>query len=54
MTDWEKIAAACEPGIPAADVEKIAPILDALEAAFRPLCASIPEGAEMWSPEDFQ
>ena len=37
MTDWKKIAAALDPPIPAADVEKIAPVLEALEEAFRPL-----------------
>lgn len=53
MTDWKKIASALEPEIPAADIEKVAPVLDALEAAFRPLRASIPAGANVWTgPED--
>jgi hypothetical protein len=53
MTDWKKIASAIEPGIPAGDVEKIVPMLDALEAAFRPLRKSIPAGTDLWTgPED--
>ena len=53
MTDWRKIAAALDPPIPAADIEKIVPTLDALEAAFRPLQQTIPAGAGVWTgPED--
>ena len=51
--DWRKIAAALDPPIPSGDVEKIAPALDALEAAFRPLQRSLPSDAVMWTgPED--
>ncbi|MEX2263530.1 MAG: hypothetical protein WD696_16350 [Bryobacteraceae bacterium] len=46
MTDWKKIAEARGLNIPAADLERIAPSLDALEAAFRPLTASIPHETE--------
>lgn len=54
MTDYRKLAAALEPPIPAADVEKAAPILEALEKSFAPLRASIPEGADVWTgPEDY-
>jgi len=53
MTDWKKIASALEPEIPAADVEKVAAVLDALAAAFQPLRASIPTGADVWTgPEE--
>lgn len=53
MTDYKKMAAALDPPIPEADVEKIAPVLAALEQSFAPLRASIPPGADMWSgPED--
>jgi hypothetical protein len=53
MTDWKKIAAALDPPIPAADVEKLAPVLEALEEAFRPLQKSLPHGAEVWTgPEN--
>jgi hypothetical protein len=53
MTDWKKIAAAVDPPIPAADFERVAPVLEALEAAFRPLVRSIPAGADVWTgPED--
>jgi hypothetical protein len=53
MTDWKKIASALEPPLPAADIEKITPVLEALEASFRPLKQSIPLGADVWTgPED--
>jgi hypothetical protein len=48
VTDWKKIAAALEPWIPSADAEKIVPVLEALEAAFRPLTRKIPQGADLW------
>ena len=37
MKDWKKIARASGLPIPDAELERIAPVLDALEAAFRPL-----------------
>ena len=53
MTDWKKLAAALEPRIPDADIEKIVPVLEALETAWRPLQRSIPQGADVWTgPED--
>ena len=53
MTDWRKAAAALQPAIPEADVEKIAPVLDALEKSFRPLQGSIPAGTDVWTgPEN--
>lgn len=53
MTDWRKLASAADPPIPAEDIERAVPVLEALEAAFRPLAASIPAGADVWTgPED--
>ncbi len=49
MTDWKKIAAALDPLIPAEDMENIAPVLEALEAAFRPLQRSLPHDADVWT-----
>jgi len=46
MKNWKRIAAAMETGLSDADVDRIAPTLDALEAALRPLLASIPYEAE--------
>jgi hypothetical protein len=51
MRDWRKIAAGIAPEIPAEDVEKIVPIMEALERAFEPLRAAIPQGADVWTPE---
>jgi hypothetical protein len=48
-TDWRKLAAALDPPIPEADAGKIVPVLDALEAAFRPVQLSIPANALMWT-----
>jgi hypothetical protein len=42
MKNWKLIAAASNFDIPEAEVERIAPVLDALEAAFRPLVEEIP------------
>lgn len=40
------MARALAPDIPEAEVERIAPALDALETAFRPLAAEIPHETE--------
>jgi hypothetical protein len=45
MTDWKALAAARCPDIPADTIAKIAPALEALESAFRPLAARL-------TPED--
>ena len=37
MTDWNAIAQARKLNIPPEDLAKLAPVLDALEEAFRPL-----------------
>ncbi|MGH9667270.1 MAG: hypothetical protein ACRD9L_22845 [Bryobacteraceae bacterium] len=42
MKNWKQAAAALGLDIPEAGVENIAPALDALEKAFRPLTAKIP------------
>lgn len=39
--DWKAAAAALAPDIPAEQIERIAPSLDGLEAAFRPLTAKL-------------
>jgi hypothetical protein len=51
MRDWRKIAAGAAPDIPTEDVEKIVPIMEALERAFEPLRAAIPQGSDMWTSE---
>jgi hypothetical protein len=42
MTNWTALAQARALDIPAAAVEAIAPSLDGLEQAFRPLLAKLP------------
>ena len=44
--DWKAAAAAFAPGIPAEQLDKIAPALDGLNAAFRPLLAKLPVETE--------
>jgi len=44
--DWKKIARAEQLEIPDADLERIAPTLDAMEAAFRPLAQALPPETE--------
>lgn len=44
--DWRLIAAAHRLNIPEADLDRIAPVLDALEASFRPLVKDIPPEVE--------
>ncbi|MCC6862005.1 MAG: hypothetical protein IT158_25765 [Bryobacterales bacterium] len=46
MRDWKKIAEAEGFAIPPADLERSIPVLDALEAAFRPLVGAIPPEIE--------
>jgi hypothetical protein len=53
MTDWKKTAAALDPPIPEPDVEKLLPVMDALEAAFRSLQLSLTPESDVWTgPED--
>jgi len=53
MTDFRMLAVA--QGIPPEDVEKIVPVMEALEKVFAPLRASIPTGTNVWTgPEDFE
>jgi hypothetical protein len=49
MTDWKKTAAALDPAIPEAAVEKLLPVMDALEAAFRPLQATLTPEDDIWT-----
>ncbi len=46
MRDWKLLAAALELDLGDAEIEKIAPSLDALETAFRPLARKIPHDTE--------
>lgn len=46
MKNWKKIAEANDLRIPESDLDRIAPALDALEAAFRPLTRDIPDDVE--------
>jgi hypothetical protein len=46
MKDWKKIAEGNNLGIPDADLDRIRPSLDQLEATFRPLAGSIPHEVE--------
>jgi hypothetical protein len=53
MTDWKKIAAALDPPIPEVDVERLSPVMDALENAFRPLQQTLTAESDVWTgPED--
>ncbi len=49
MTDWRKTAAALDPPIPDADTEKLLPVMEALEAAFRPLQATLTPEDDVWT-----
>ncbi|MCL6645994.1 MAG: hypothetical protein K6U88_13680 [Dehalococcoidia bacterium] len=42
MKDWRRLAEALNLGIPEPDLERIERPLDALEASFRPLLATLP------------
>ncbi len=46
MSDWKKIAEARGLELPEAEAARIAAVLEALEDAFRPLAAAIPEDVE--------
>ncbi len=55
MKHWKEAAKALESGIPDEQLDRIAPTLEALEAAFRPLVEAIPEDTEPapgFAPED--
>ncbi|MGI8991280.1 MAG: hypothetical protein ACR2I2_17080 [Bryobacteraceae bacterium] len=42
MQDWKSIAIAKRLGMPESDLDLIVPVLEALDASFRPLIATIP------------
>ncbi len=44
MTDWVQMGQA--RGIPPEDIDRVAAVLDSLEAAFRPLAKQIPPETE--------
>ncbi|HOK46465.1 MAG TPA: hypothetical protein PLA43_00845 [Bryobacteraceae bacterium] len=46
MDKWKLIAAASRFDIPEEELNRIAPVLEALEAAFRPLAKNIPVETE--------
>jgi hypothetical protein len=46
MTDWNALALARKLDIPPEEVAKFAPVLDALEEAFRPLVQELEYGDE--------
>ena len=46
MKNWKKVAEAYDLRIPDVDLERIAPSLDGLESAFRPLTKTIPDDVE--------
>ena len=46
MRNWKQIAAAGRFGIPEDELDRIVPVLDALEAGFRPLVKRIPVETE--------
>jgi hypothetical protein len=49
MTDWKRVAAALDPPIPGRDAEKLLPVMDALEAAFRPLQQTLTPEDDVWT-----
>jgi hypothetical protein len=53
MTDWRKTAAALDPPIPEPDIEKLLPVMEALESAFHPLQVTLTPESDVWTgPED--
>jgi hypothetical protein len=53
MTNWKTLAAALDPPIPEPDLEKLAPVMEALEAAFRPMQRTLTAESDVWTgPED--
>ena len=46
MSDWQAVAKGWDLKIPEEAVERIAPTLDALMAAFRPLVAKVPHALD--------
>lgn len=45
-TDWKLLAKARKLDIPEADLDRIAPVLETMERAFRPLAGEIPPEIE--------
>ena len=46
MKDWRLVAAGLNAGLTEAEIERIAPVLDALEVEFQRLAAALPYEAE--------
>jgi hypothetical protein len=47
MDDWKSIAEARGLGIPAEEVAKLVPVMEALEQSFRPLLGALPHDADL-------
>ena len=41
MKNWKKIASGSELNVPEAELERLLPVLDAVDAAFQPLTAQL-------------
>jgi len=46
MRNWKQIASGFNLDIPESAIDKIAPVMDGLEATFRPLAGKIPHETE--------
>lgn len=46
MKNWRAIASASGLGIPEADMDRVVPVLEALDATFQPLIRTIPHDLE--------
>ncbi len=46
MKNWKLAASGMNLGIPEDDLDRIVPVMEALESAFRPLAAGIPHETE--------
>jgi hypothetical protein len=49
MTDWNALAAALDPPLPADGVAKAAPLLERLEAAMEPMESAVPLDTLPWT-----
>jgi hypothetical protein len=49
MTNWKTLAAALDPPIPEPDVEKLLPVMTALETNFRALQSTLTPEDDVWT-----
>jgi hypothetical protein len=55
MTNWKEVAAGVDPPVGEEDLNRIVPVLEKLEAAFRSHQSAIPVDGLMWTgPEDVE